>query len=218
MSENSYLRHVRRSYNKTFLLEDNIHSDPFAQFQSWFAQVTPDDFLEPNAMTLATADEQGKPSARIVLLKGFSTEGFQFFTNYTSRKGKDLEQNDHGALLFYWDKLEKQVRIEGRIAMLDKEESTSYFHSRPRGSQIGAWSSPQSQIIKNRDQLEKLVDEKTKEFDQEKIIPKPDFWGGYALLPSYFEFWQGRQNRLHDRICYKKLDNNEVWEVYRIAP
>jgi pyridoxamine 5'-phosphate oxidase len=166
-------------------------------------------------MMLSTADVNGNPSARIVLLKEIDDSGFVFYTNYGSRKGKDLKENPKAALTFFWDELLRQIRIEGRIEKISKETSKKYFSSRPRESQIGAWVSAQSSVIPNREILENKFDELEEKFGNEEI-PLPDFWGGYRVIPNYFEFWQGRENRLHDRICYKK--ENDEWKIFRIAP
>jgi pyridoxamine 5'-phosphate oxidase len=166
-------------------------------------------------MMLSTADVNGNPSARIVLLKEIDDSGFVFYTNYGSRKGKDLKENPKAALTFFWDELLRQIRIEGRIEKISKETSKKYFSSRPRESQIGAWVSAQSSVIPNREILENKFDELEEKFGNEEI-PLPHFWGGYRVIPNYFEFWQGRENRLHDRICYKK--ENDEWKIFRIAP
>jgi pyridoxamine-phosphate oxidase len=167
-------------------------------------------------MTLATASPSGKPSARIVLLKGFNQGGFIFYTNYLSRKGKEITKNPQGAITFFWGELERQVRIEGTIEKLSKHDSERYFHSRPKGSQIGAVVSPQSQEIEGRDELEKKWNELEAEYEG-KDVPKPSFWGGYILNPQLVEFWQGRPSRLHDRILFKKTDK-KTWKKVRLAP
>lgn len=199
----------------SFFSEKTIDKDPFVQFNMWFSDIIRADISWPEAMSVATVSADGKPSIRTVLLKEMDNTGFIFFTNYKSKKANDLKTNPGASLLFYWKELERQVRIEGVIEKVSRGKSEEYFHSRPRDSQIGAWISMQSTVIPDR----KTLDEKFNEFKQKigsNEIPLPEFWGGYRLLPDYFEFWQGRENRLHDRICYK-LENGE-WEIFRIAP
>jgi len=197
------------------LNETSVDKNPFIQFDKWYDSILNSKLNEPTAMMLSTADVNGNPSARIVLLKEIDDSGFVFYTNYGSRKGKDLKENPKAALTFFWDELLRQIRIEGRIEKINRETSKEYFSSRPRESQIGAWVSAQSSVIPNREILENKFDELEEKFGNEEI-PLPDFWGGYRVIPNYFEFWQGRENRLHDRICYKK-ENNE-WHIFRIAP
>lgn len=197
------------------LSKDNVNKNPFEQFSLWYKMAADAGFVHPDAMTLATADKNGKPSARIVLLKSFDEKGFIFYTNYQSRKGNELTVNPHAALLFYWDKIDKQVRIEGSIEKIPEEESELYFHSRPRGSQLGALASPQSKVIKDRKYLEDKFSELSTKYEG-KEIPLPENWGGYILKPYYFEFWQNRDNRLHDRIRY--VMENGGWITERLAP
>ncbi len=197
------------------LNKTSVDKNPFIQFTKWYESILDSDLNEPTAMMLSTADANGNPSARIVLLKEIDDSGFVFYTNYRSRKGKDLKGNPKAALTFFWDELRRQIRIEGSIEKISRETSKEYFSSRPRESQIGAWVSAQSSVIPNREILENKFDELDEKFGNEEI-PLPDFWGGYRLIPSYFEFWQGRENRLHDRICYKK--ENDEWKIFRIAP
>ena len=197
------------------LNETSVDKNPFIQFTKWYESILNSKLNEPTAMMLSTADANGNPSARIVLLKEIDDSGFVFYTNYRSRKGKDLKGNPKAALTFFWDELRRQIRIEGSIKKISRETSKEYFSSRPRESQIGAWVSAQSSVIPNREILENKFDELDEKFGNEEI-PLPDFWGGYRLIPSYFEFWQGRENRLHDRICYKK--ENDEWKIFRIAP
>ena len=205
----------KKSNQSNELNETSVDKDPFIQFTKWYESILDSNLNEPTAMMLSTADANGNPSARIVLLKEIDDSGFVFYTNYGSRKGKDLEGNPKAALTFFWDELRRQIRIEGSIEKISRETSKEYFSSRPRESQIGAWVSAQSSVIPNREILENKFDELEEKFGNEEI-PLPDFWGGYRLIPNYFEFWQGRENRLHDRICYKK-ENNE-WHIFRIAP
>ena len=205
-----------KKYNQNNELnETSVNKNPFIQFIKWYESVLNSNLNEPTAMMLSTADVNGNPSARIILLKEFDDSGFVFYTNYESRKGKDLKENPKAALTFFWDELRRQIRIEGRIEKISRETSKEYFSSRLSESQIGAWVSAQSTVIQNREFLENKFDELKEKFGNEEI-PLPDFWGGYRLIPNYFEFWQGRENRLHDRICYKK-GNNE-WHIFRIAP
>ena len=205
-----------KKYNKNNELnETSVDKNPFIQFTNWYEIVLTSNLNEPTAMMLSTADVNGNPSARIVLLKEIDDSGFVFYTNYGSRKGKDLKENPKAALTFFWDELLRQIRIEGRIEKISKETSKKYFSSRPRESQIGAWVSAQSSVIPNREILENKFDELEEKFGNEEI-PLPHFWGGYRVIPNYFEFWQGRENRLHDRICYKK--ENDEWKIFRIAP
>ncbi|WPU96612.1 pyridoxamine 5'-phosphate oxidase [Mucilaginibacter sabulilitoris] len=210
------IQDLRQDYTAATLSEKDTKASPVSQFEQWFNEALAAKLHEPNAMTLATATPNGKPSARIVLLKGFNEHGFIFYTNYLSRKGKEITKNPQGALTFFWGELERQVRIEGTIEKLSKEDSEKYFHSRPKGSQIGAVVSPQSQEIDGRETLEKKWSELETEYEG-KEVPKPSFWGGYILNPQMVEFWQGRSSRLHDRILYKKVDKKS-WKKVRLAP
>jgi pyridoxamine-phosphate oxidase len=210
------LENLREDYDGAPLSESSTKADPIKQFEIWFDEAQEAKVPERNAMTLATATTNGMPSARIVLLKGFNENGFMFYTNYLSRKGKEITKNPIGALVFFWPSMERQIRVEGTLEKLSKEQSDKYFHSRPKNSQIGAVVSPQSQEIESRDILEKKWGELAEEY-AEKEVPKPSFWGGYILKPRIIEFWQGRPSRLHDRIVYKKTDNKN-WKKVRLAP
>ncbi len=212
MDENTLIN-LRKNYEKGELLEDKIDKNPFRQFEIWFDDVLESHIYEPNAMILSTCSEN-KPSSRVVLLKGFNESGFKFFTNYNSRKSKELSSNPNAALLFYWMELERQVRIEGRIEKLSREESLEYFNSRPLESRYGALASNQSEIIPNREYLKKKFYELKEKFGDNP--PMPDNWGGFILKPEMFEFWQGRPGRLHDRIAYEKVNSN--WKIYRLSP
>ncbi len=208
------LEKIRNEYSQNSFGKKDVKSDPFDQFKTWFDQVLASESYEPTACTLSTVNADGRPTGRIVLLKGYSQDGFQFFTNYRSSKAKDLNQNPFGAITFFWKELERQIRIEGSIKKLSEKESERYFISRPRGSKIGAWASPQSEIIPDRKYLENLEKEYSKKFGED--IPKPAHWGGYILMPDKIEFWQGRASRLHDRIVYTK--ENSSWKIERLAP
>lgn len=208
---------LRKEYRLTSLDESEVSSNPYALFEQWFEEAVSAQLPEPNAMTLATADKSGRPSARVVLLKGFRENGFIFFTNYESRKGRELEDNPYAALVFFWMELERQVRIEGKVEKVSFEESEAYFHRRPRESQIGAWTSPQSKTISGRAYLEERYRSCEQHFASTAVIPLPEIWGGYLLKPSAIEFWQGRPSRLHDRLRYVYLDDGG-WHIERLAP
>lgn len=206
---------LRQSYSQNELLEENVLETPFKQFGKWFEEALNAQVLEPNAMHLSTISA-GKPHGRIVLLKGFDEQGFSFYTNYLSNKGHDMAEIPFASLTFFWGDLERQIRIEGSIEQVSGEESDEYFHSRPRGSQIGAWVSNQSTVIDGRKVLEKRLEELEKEFEGSEIIPRPAHWGGYRVVPNKIEFWQGRPNRLHDRILFTKVGND--WKIERLSP
>lgn len=206
---------LRKDYSLKMLSEVDVARLPLDQFQKWWDEAIKSEILEVNAMTLATCDCYGKPSARIVLLKGLNEDGFIFFTNYESRKGKELKENPFASLVFFWKELERQVRVEGTIRMTSENESDTYFNSRPIKSKLSSWSSPQSQVVTNREVLENTVLEYEKQF-KEGYIPRPKQWGGYILFPTVIEFWQGRRSRLHDRIRYTLMGSE--WRIERLAP
>jgi pyridoxamine 5'-phosphate oxidase len=206
---------LRRNYTQAGLLESEIVANPYAQFKLWFEQAVAAEILEPNAMTIATVTAEGKPSARIVLLKDFDDRGFVFYTNYNSQKGVELQHCPYAALVFLWGDLERQVRIEGKVELVAESEATAYFHSRPASSQLGAWASEQSSIIADRSILEQKLQQLETEY-QNTVIPKPPHWGGVRVIPQEIEFWQGRPSRLHDRLRYQLVDGN--WQIDRLAP
>lgn len=214
--EKEIIENLRQDYKLATLSEKDVATYPMNQFEKWFNDALKAQLYEPNAMTLATTSIDRKPSARIVLLKGFSDKGFTFYTNYLSAKGKEMAKNPVVALVFYWPELERQVRIEGTVEKLSKEESEKYFKTRPKLSQIGAIASAQSQLLDSRAELEKKMAELELVYE-DKEVPKPSTWGGYVVKPQVIEFWQGRRSRLHDRIVYKKADKNN-WKIIRLAP
>ncbi len=210
------LSDLRKEYDWGGLSSRDLAEDPFQQFDRWFQQAIEAHVPEPSAMTLATADASGAPSARTVLLKSVDANGFTFFTNYQSRKGRELDENPRAALNFYWPQVERQICVRGTIRRLSREASEAYFRSRPRGNQIGAWVSKQSSVIPNRESLERKLEAIEKQFS-EGLIPMPDYWGGFVLDPAEIEFWQGRPNRLHDRFRYRRTQDQQ-WVVERLSP
>ena len=211
-----HLARLRKEYTSAGLTESAADPDPIAQFRRWFDAALAADLHEPNAITLATATPEGRPSARIVLLKGFDERGFVFYTSYEGRKSEEVEANPRCALVFYWGELERQVRVEGGVSRIPEEESDEYFGSRPRGSQLGAWASEQSRPVEGRDALEERLRNLEAEYEGREL-PRPPFWGGYRVEPEVIEFWQGRENRLHDRLVYRRSDDGE-WERERLQP
>ncbi|HEX2962955.1 MAG TPA: pyridoxamine 5'-phosphate oxidase [Ignavibacteriales bacterium] len=209
------LASIRRDYILKKLSETDIDPDPVSQFKTWLNEAIEACVNEPTAMALATSTKDGHPSVRIVLLKKVAQNGFVFFTNYNSRKGRQILENPHAALAFYWSELERQVRVEGKVAKLSEKDSDEYFYSRPLGSRIGAWASPQSEVIPSRAFLDEMVLKYQKQF-QSGTIERPSNWGGFCLEPRVIEFWQGRESRLHDRIQFTKEDSK--WKIDRLAP
>ncbi|HXG29597.1 MAG TPA: pyridoxamine 5'-phosphate oxidase [Nevskiales bacterium] len=201
--------------DRTPLLEVDADPDPYRQFERWYAQALAGGLVEPTAMALATADASGRPSVRMVLLKGHDARGFVFYSNYASRKGEDLAANPYAALLWWWDRLERQVRVEGTVEKLGRAESEAYFHSRPRGAQLSALASPQSRVVPDRAALERRVAELA-QLHAHGPVPLPDDWGGYRVRPDRFEFWQGRRDRLHDRLRYTRAGGG--WRLERLGP
>ncbi|MES2590270.1 MAG: pyridoxamine 5'-phosphate oxidase [Bacteroidota bacterium] len=210
-----YINTLRHDFAKQSLDEKEVNPSPIQQFETWFKEAVDAKVNEPNAMTVSTATKEGKPSARILLLRNFTDEGFVYYTNYTSRKGRELTENPYCALLFFWPELERQVRIEGRIQQQTPEESEIYFNTRPRSSKLGAWTSEQSKVIANREVLNVQYTKLSEKYPDEQV-PRPPHWGGYLLKPTTVEFWQGRPSRLHDRILYTA--ENDGWKIERLAP
>lgn len=216
MIDNEQLKNMRKEYSNNELSKKSVKENPVEQFGIWFNEAVESKITEPNAMALSTVSHDLIPSSRIVLLKSFNDEGFIFFTNYESEKGKEIDFNNNVALLFFWAELERQVRITGKAEKISKEESEEYFFTRPLKSRIGAWASHQSSVIENRNVIIKEFMKLSAEFALRRKIPLPEFWGGYRVYPSKFEFWQGRESRLHDRIRYTKVDQD--WKIERLSP
>ena len=216
MLSKSEIAHIRKEYCQQTLSEQNIEKSPVKQFEKWWNQAVSSEIDEVNAMTLATSDSKNTPSARIVLLKAFNDKGFVFFTNYISKKGQAIKENPKACLLFFWKEFERQIRIEGNIEKVSEDDSDEYFDSRPYESKLGAWSSPQSEIVADRKVIEDNVSRYRNQFS-DGSVPRPPFWGGYILKPELFEFWQGRPSRLHDRIQYTMIGKNN-WRIDRLAP
>ena len=210
------IANIRKDYRKATLDVSSVEPDPITQFERWFGEALQAEVNEPNAMNLATVNENGRPSSRMVLLKGLENKRFIFYTNYQSKKGKELDNNPACALTFFWPELERQVRVEGVVSRVEPGVSDVYFQSRPRESQMGAWASPQSVLIESRKILEQRFQTIEKKFEGQQVLPRPHQWGGYQVEPMQVEFWQGGPGRLHDRIVYMRVDND--WKIYRLAP
>ncbi len=215
INENTHITKLMKKISLSELSENTVNKNPFVQFSDWYQDVIKLEISFHNAMVIATTNKEAIPSVRVVFLKSFDENGFVFYTNYESRKAKDLNENPITSLLFFWKELERQIRIVGKVEKTSKEESENYFHSRPIDNQIGAWASKQSSVILNRDQLDNEFLKYKNQFEN-KEVPLPPFWGGFRVVPFYFEFWKGRENRLHDRIAYQKENNN--WKIFRLAP
>lgn len=213
------LSELRQNYGKTSLLETDVLDNPLSQFLAWLSHALTAHVTEPYAMTLATANAQGRPHARTVLLRGADEHGFDFYTNYDSQKGLDLAQNPYAELLFFWPALEQQVRIGGQVHKVSEQESSDYFHKRPRDSQIAAHvSTPQSGVIASREELQQRFKRLSALLEGEAKIEKPEFWGGYRLIPEYYEFWQGGAHRMHDRLRYQRAATSTTWQIDRLMP
>lgn len=206
---------LRQDYTLNHLVKENVSDNPLTQFATWFEEAVNGDIYEPNAMTLSTVSKN-QPKSRIVLLKALEDDGFVFYSNYDSDKGEQMAENNQVSLLFYWDRLQRQVRIEGTVSRISEETSTAYFQSRPRSSQLGAWASNQSEVIENEQVLVDQLEFFTKKFAELEVLPKPENWGGYMVKPSKIEFWQGRPSRLHDRLVFDLVDTN--WKISRLSP
>ena len=210
------IKNLRTEFSSAEFDESKVSSSPIKQFEKWMQEAILAEVYEPNAMTLATVDKKGQPDARVVLLRDVTIKGFSFFTNYKSKKGKEMASSKKACLNFYWQEMGRQVRILGAIEKLPASHSNEYFHSRPRESQLGAWASNQSEELENRDELLKRLAAISKKYEGKKV-PRPEHWGGYRVKPTEIEFWQGRQSRLHDRVLYRKLRNGK-WETLRLNP
>lgn len=211
------LSELRLNYQKGELHEDQVNANPHEQFLLWFNDALEAQLHEPYAMSLATANAEGRPHVRTVLLRGADENGYAFYTNYDSQKGLDLVANPYAQILFYWAEQERQIRISGRVVKISEQESADYYHKRPRDSQIAAHiSTPQSGVIASRDELQQRFNDLHERVADQQTLDKPDFWGGYRIEPDYYEFWQGRPNRLHDRLCYEKIDG--AWKLQRLMP
>lgn len=212
----AHLRKTRLDFTKQTLDETEVHANPLNQFENWFKDAVDSQVNTPDAMVVATCSKEGKPSARVLLLRNFDEHGFVFYTNYHSKKAANMNDSPYAALIFFWPELERQIRIEGSVQKHDDKESDKYFVLRPDGSKLGAWSSQQSAVVDNRAVLDEKFEEMKKHFSGGEI-PRPPFWGGYNVKPTHFEFWQGRPNRMHDRISYSLMEDN-TWKIERLSP
>lgn len=208
-----FLNETRKEYTKYELTEESVHKNPINQFSEWFDFAKKNALFEPNAMSISTSVDN-KPTCRIVLLKKFNEHGFVFFTNFNSKKAQEINSNPYIAATIFWPNLERQIRIEGITEKISEKESDAYFETRPRDSQLSAWASDQSGIVNDRNELDNRLEKYKRKFPN--IVPRPDFWGGYRIIPNFYEFWQGRENRYHDRICYKAVEKK--WEIFRLYP
>lgn len=218
--ESHSISSIRQEYLLATLSEKEVSPSPIDQFERWLNEAMKSEVLEPTAMVLSTVSAEGQPSSRVVLLKDLDSNGFVFYTNYSSKKGVELSQNARASLLFFWPELQRQVRIEGEVKRVNPEQSTNYFQSRPKGSQLGAWASPQSQVVPHREFLDERIEEMEKKFEGLEVLPRPEHWGGFSLIPNRIEFWQGRGSRMHDRIRYERTSSSVTseWKIERLAP
>lgn len=218
--ESHSISSIRQEYLLATLSEKEVSPSPIDQFERWLNEAMKSEVLEPTAMVLSTVSAEGQPSSRVVLLKDLDSNGFVFYTNYSSKKGVELSQNARASLLFFWPELQRQVRIEGEVKRVNPEQSTTYFQSRPKGSQLGAWASPQSQVVPHREFLDERIEEMEKKFEGLEVLPRPEHWGGFSLIPNRIEFWQGRGSRMHDRIRYERTSSSVTseWKIERLAP
>lgn len=218
--ENQSISSIRQEYLLATLSEKEVAPSPIDQFERWLNEAMKSEVLEPTAMVLSTVSAEGQPSSRVVLLKDLDSNGFVFYTNYSSKKGVELSQNARASLLFFWPELQRQIRIEGEVKRVNPEQSTTYFQSRPKGSQLGAWASPQSQVVPHREFLDERIEEMEKKFEGLEVLPRPEHWGGFSLIPNRIEFWQGRGSRMHDRIRYERTSSSVTseWKIERLAP